>query len=86
MIGEEWDDDRPLEVWEYPAGDDADEESTTTVCPYCTAGTYDDTEQCPQCGEYITREQLSWSHYPPWVYAGALIGLIGIVASLFYIC
>ena len=33
-----WDDDRPLEDWEYPDGDDADdddEESRTKPCPMC---------------------------------------------------
>jgi hypothetical protein len=82
----EWDDDRPLEDWEYPDEDEPDEESTATVCPHCKAEMYDDTVQCPHCGVYMTREQLTWSHYPPWVYAGVLIALVGMVASLFYIC
>jgi hypothetical protein len=86
MDNDEWDDDHPLEDWEYPDEDDAEEQSTTTVCPNCRAEMYDDTAQCPHCGEYLTREHFAMSRFPPWVYAGAVIALIGILASLFYIC
>lgn len=83
---DDWDDDPPLEDWEYPDEDEAAEQSTTTACPNCRAEMYDDAEQCPRCGEYVTRAQANWSHFPPWVYAGAVIALLGMVASLFYFC
>ena len=84
-MDEEWDDDGPLEDWENPDEDEPGEQSTTTVCPHCKAEMYDDTVQCPHCGEYLTREQPGVSSYPPWVYAGAVIALVGMVASLFYL-
>lgn len=46
---------RPLEDWEDPEPDDEDEgEDDLYVCPSCGAAVYEDCEQCPQCGDYIT--------------------------------
>ena len=50
---------RPLEDWEYPDGDDADdddEESRTKPCPMCGMDVYEDAEKCPLCGEFFTRQ------------------------------
>jgi predicted amidophosphoribosyltransferase len=86
MDDSEWDDNRPLADWESPDDDDADDQATTTVCRNCRSEMYDDTEHCPHCGEYVTSEQADWSRFPPWVYAGAVAALIGIVGSLLYFC
>jgi len=86
MDDDDWDNDRPLEAWENPDEDDASEQATTTVCPNCRAEMYDDTEQCPHCGEYITRLQFLVPAFAWWVYVGAIAALVGMVASLWFIC
>jgi len=80
----DWDDDRPLEDWEYPDGEDEDElDSTPTrACPKCGCDVYDDAEQCPLCGEYFSREQPGPSSFPVWVRATALIILAALAAVL----
>jgi hypothetical protein len=50
---------RPLEDWEDPEPDDDDgdednDELGAYVCPSCGKSVYDDCEQCPHCGDYIT--------------------------------
>lgn len=83
MTDDDWDDDRPLEDWEYPDGEDEDElDSTPTKsCPKCDCDVYDDAEQCPLCGEYFTREQPGPSSFPVWVRATALIILAALAAA-----
>ena len=34
--------------------DDDDEESECLECPLCRAQVHEDTQQCPQCGDWIT--------------------------------
>ena len=33
---------------------DADDESECLECPSCRAQVHEDTQQCPQCGDWIT--------------------------------
>jgi predicted RNA-binding Zn-ribbon protein involved in translation (DUF1610 family) len=61
--------------WEDDEGeDDLDDDKATDLCPNCGEEIYDDAEQCPHCGHYITEEdhasRKSW-----WVVAGAVICL-----------
>ena len=48
---------RPIEDWEEPEPDDEEEGDSSSelcVCPSCGEGVYEDCEQCPHCGDYIT--------------------------------
>jgi hypothetical protein len=79
-----WDDDRPLEDWEYPDGDYADDhdddESRAKPCPMCGMDVYEDAEQCPLCGEWFTRQPGSaWRGKPMW---WIVLGLLGIIAVI----
>jgi hypothetical protein len=58
---------------------DDDEVTLTTVCPECGADVYEDTPQCPACGNYITHETNVWSGRPGW---WILLGLLGVVATI----
>jgi hypothetical protein len=53
---------------------DFDDDKATDLCPNCREEIYDDAEQCPHCGHYITEEdhapRKSW-----WVVVGAVICL-----------
>ena len=80
----EWDEDRPLEDWEYPGGEDEEDLASTPTapCPKCGCDVYDDAEQCPLCGEYLTRERSQASSFPVWVRTTALIVVLAMIAAL----
>jgi hypothetical protein len=66
--------DHDLEDREYPdePDDDGDE---TAPCPYCRRAVYDDAEQCPYCGNYLSREDAP-RHHPWWWVVGVLLSLV----------
>ena len=78
------DSDSDDEDWELPDeeeegyGDD-DGETPTIDCPACGATVYEDAEQCPVCGEYITQSTSAWDGKPLW---WIILGLLGIFAVL----
>ncbi len=72
--------DDELNDWEYPDEDENDELSETCPCPNCGAEIYEDTDQCPVCGQYITPGgQNLWANRSAW---WVLLGLLGIGAVL----
>ena len=72
--------DDELNDWEYPDEDDMDDESETSPCPHCGADVYEDSVQCPVCGEYITSGGGNqWAGRSAW---WILLGLLGVGAVL----
>jgi predicted nucleic acid-binding Zn ribbon protein len=78
---DEWDDeDDDLE--EY--GEDDDE--PTILCPYCRAEIWEESIQCPECGEYLSQEdgraRSEWR--PRWIVltAIALLALFALSMAL----
>ena len=61
----EWDDD----VW------DEDDESTIP-CPYCRREIFEDSPQCPHCGQYISKEDAPAGRRPWWIIVGVLLCLM----------
>jgi predicted nucleic acid-binding Zn-ribbon protein len=43
-------------------------------CPYCGASIFDDSERCPHCERYLTREDAP-THRPLWIYVCGLLAL-----------
>lgn len=65
---------------EYYDEDDSDDEvSETLPCPECGADVYEDAEQCPYCGAYITFGTNVWSRQPTW---WIVLGLLGVVVTV----
>ncbi len=56
-----------------------DNASGTTVCQHCGAEVYEDVEECPACGTYLSPDTNAWSNRPLW---WTLLGLAGLVAVL----
>ena len=80
MIPIEWSDDE-LSEDEYPDGDDDfDRDGVDTLpCPECGAEVYEEAEQCPVCGKYITFDTSPWQgKTTAWI----VLGLLGIVAVI----
>ena len=83
MIPIEWSDDDfdedELDEDEYPDGDDDfDHDAVDTLpCPECGAEVYEEAEQCPVCGNYVTFDTSPWQgKSTTWI----VLGLLGIVA------
>jgi len=76
--------DRPLEDWEYPEPDEADDGdfSETRPCPSCGASIYEDTERCPICGDYIVASSAALAGWPWWFIVLGLIGLVAVILVL----
>jgi uncharacterized paraquat-inducible protein A len=56
-----------------------DEEVDLVECPECRAEVYEDSVQCPVCGNYITHTTSVWSGKSlAWI----VLGLLGIVATV----
>ncbi len=59
--------------------DDIDDEEDrdddeTMPCPHCGESVYDDAERCPECGRYLSPDDIS-HRKPWWVVAGAVVCL-----------
>lgn len=72
----DWDDSAPdlPDQW-----DDDDGEPLTRECRQCGADVYEDAEQCPRCGEWITHSTSLWEDRPTW---WIILGLLGIGSIL----
>ena len=64
--GDDWDDDDPTE---------------TVTCPSCHAEIYEDAEQCPACGDYITRTTKL-----PSIWWWTSIGLLAAIVLFVWMC
>lgn len=76
-----WDDsDRDLEEREYPEEpEDDDSDDGLMPCPYCQAVIHDETERCPRCGEYLSRESAPMDRPPLWIALGVLAALAAVL-------
>lgn len=61
-----------------------DDEPAYLPCPSCGDDVYEDLEQCPHCGDYITFSSSPWADKSiGWVLLGAL-GMAAILVSLLF--
>jgi hypothetical protein len=78
----EWSDD-DLDEDEFPDEDEAedldDDQTELVECPRCGVDIYEDAEQCPLCGEWITHGTSAWAGRPWW---WAVLGACGIAAII----
>ena len=73
--GDDWSGDGYDEGW----GTDDDEPVDTVPCGNCGADVYEDAEQCPRCGEWITHGTSALTAKPLW---WQIIGVLGIIAVI----
>ena len=67
--------DDDLDDDEFPDQADDGQDDETVPCPHCRKSVYEDAERCPNCGNYLSREDRPWRR-PAWLLAGVAIGLI----------
>ncbi len=44
-------------------------------CPYCGVDFHDETERCPQCGHYVSKEDMPYVRKPWWIIIGVIVCL-----------
>jgi hypothetical protein len=77
---------RKLEDREFPEADDLDDddaddgEAETVPCPQCGADIYEEAEECPVCGQYVTHSSHPWANRGWW---WVVLGLLGMSAVIF---
>ncbi len=81
----EWSDD-DLEDDEFLDEDEAeeldDDQTALAECPRCGVDIYEDAEQCPLCGEWITHSTSVWGGRPWWWVALGACGIATLIAGL----
>jgi hypothetical protein len=84
--GDDYDVDRdydPDDPETYPAGLYVDNEPALIPCPHCRAEIDEESEQCPKCGMYISKEDApSEAKSPLWVIVLALALLAALLLAL----
>jgi hypothetical protein len=75
MVRDDEDDD-----WEDPEPDEGDDESAELRdCPACGKAIYEEAEQCPYCGEYVTHSTSPLAGRSWWF---VVLGVLGIIATI----
>lgn len=73
-----WDDD-PEDDWDDEDDEAVDEgDDVLAPCPYCGREILEDSERCPRCGTYISREDAPHRPKPWWIVVGAIAGLYAV--------
>lgn len=58
----------------------SDDDDATIPCPKCGEDVYDDAEQCPACGRYLSEEDALAAGRPWWIIIGVAICLLVVIA------
>ncbi len=70
---------------DFDSDDDyGDDEAETLPCPECGAEVYEDAEQCPRCGAYITPHTHALAGWPWVLVALGLCGVVAVVGFLLF--
>jgi len=79
----DWSDD-DLRDEEFPDDEDNydSDEVDTIPCPECGADVYEEAEQCPACGWYITSSSNPLSGRSWWWIALGMLGIIAVIWAL----
>lgn len=62
-------------------GEISDDEVAMLACPACGEQIYEDAQQCPYCGDYVTHASSALVGRPWWF---VLLGIAGILAFIFH--
>jgi hypothetical protein len=85
MSNTQWFDDPAdsLNDRELPDGDDFDgDEGELLPCPECGADIYEESQQCPYCGSYVTFSTHPFTGRAWWWVALGLLGIIAMIVML----
>jgi len=58
---------------------DSEDGNDTIPCPYCQEPIHEDSQRCPHCENYISREDAPPARKPPWIVLGLLVCLLIVI-------
>jgi predicted nucleic acid-binding Zn ribbon protein len=61
---------------DYSEDDWADDEEESIPCPYCGKQVHEDSQRCPHCESYISREDAPATVKPLWLLLGTAAVLV----------
>ena len=64
----------------YPEGLYTDDAPPTVECPHCKAEVFEDAEQCPRCGNYLSREDTPVRRGGVWL----IVMILALLAALIW--
>ena len=59
----------------YDDGPDVDPDLVMMPCPHCFGTIYDDSERCPHCGDYLSKDDVPFRP-PLWIVVGVGVCLV----------
>jgi hypothetical protein len=75
----DWEDgDSSLEADDDEESPDDDDEEPTISCPYCHREVHEDSQRCPHCANYISKEDAPPERKPWWI-------IVGVIACLYVV-
>ena len=82
-VEEQWDDhgEREDEDFDYSEDDDDD---LCIPCPFCGRRILEESERCPYCEKYISREDAPYARKPLWIWIGVLVCLYVVYRWIFW--
>lgn len=63
----------------------SEDELEMLPCPHCGADIFEESEQCPECGEYVTFSTSAWSGRSWWWIALGLLGVVSVTVALVFV-
>jgi len=70
---DDWGDDSDSEEDDdYP---DFGDDEAMIPCPNCGVDIHDESEQCPRCGRYLSKEDAPANRKPWWIIVGVVVCL-----------
>lgn len=79
---DEWDDE---DEDEEPAFESYESDLTTIECPYCNSEIIEDAQRCPNCENYLSREDDAGTPKLTWIVITAAFCLVLISMSLLFV-
>ena len=67
---------------DWPDENDEEDDSIVVTCPTCGADVYEDAEQCPSCGEWVTHSTHPFAGRSLWFVGVGLLGIAVTIAVL----
>ena len=61
--------------WDGDEADDEGDDESTVPCPFCRREMFEDSPQCPSCGEYVSAADFARNGRPRWVLVTAAVCL-----------
>ncbi len=62
--------------WEDELSSEELDDEPTVPCLYCRREIHEESQRCPYCEQYISREDAPPSRLPWWLFAGVILCLL----------